>query len=137
MGNGFPVAGVLINPDIGSKYGMLGTTFGGNHLACAASLAVLDVIESEDLIVNAKTMGDYLINNLKSLPDAEVRGKGLMIGIETRQPIKKLRNTLMNDYHILTGVAKNPNVLRLLPPLSLQKNEVDYFIKSIKTIFTQ
>lgn len=133
MGNGFPVAGVLINPDIEAKYGMLGTTFGGNHLACAASLAVLEVIEAENLTKNAKTVGDYLIKELKTLPDVVVRGKGLMIGIEFKQSIKELRNSLLHNYHIFTGVAKNPNVLRLLPPLNLSLKEADYFLNSLKS----
>lgn len=133
MGNGLPVAGVLINPEIKASYGLLGTTFGGNHLACAASLAVLEVIEGENLIENTNKVGTYLMKELEAIPNIEVRGKGLMIGLEIQQPVKELRSSLLYDHHIFTGAAKNPNVLRLLPPLSLSKIEADYFLKSLKS----
>ncbi|MEN8248497.1 MAG: aminotransferase class III-fold pyridoxal phosphate-dependent enzyme [Bacteroidota bacterium] len=133
MGNGFPVGGVLISPEIEASFGLLGTTFGGNHLACAASLAVLEVMESENLIDNANEVGNYLIEKLKTLPNVEVRGKGLMIGVEFQKPIKSIRTALLNDHKIFTGVASNPNVLRLLPPLSLTKEEADSFINALKS----
>src|SRR5699024_399414 len=120
MGNGFPVAGAIIHPDIAPFYGELGSTFGGNHLACAAATAVLDIIRDEELIERAATIGSILQDELAQLPTVkEVRGKGLMIGIEFDFPIKELRSKLITKHHILTGVSSNPNVLRLLPPLNI------------------
>ncbi len=138
MGNGFPIAGVLIAPEIQGRYGMLGTTFGGNHLACAAGIAVLDILNSENLIQHAAELGEWLINELKTLPQVtEVRGRGLMIGIEFGWPIAPMRKQLVKDHHILTGVASNPNVLRLLPPLSLKKEEAMQLIEALKSVIHQ
>ncbi len=133
MGNGFPVGGVLISPKFEAKYGMLGTTFGGNHLACAASLAVLEVIEQENLVDNATKVGAYLMSQLAALGGfQEVRGLGLMVGIEMDSEIKSLRSTLLKAHHIFTGSAKNPNVLRILPPLTLQTSAIDEFVEALK-----
>lgn len=133
MGNGFPVGGVLISPKFEAKYGMLGTTFGGNHLACAASLAVLEVIEQENLMDNATRVGAYLMSQLAALGGfQEVRGLGLMVGIEMDSEIKSLRTTLLKEHHIFTGSAKNPNVLRILPPLTLPTSGIDEVVKALK-----
>lgn len=134
IGNGFPMGAVLISPKIEATYGMLGTTFGGNHLACTAALAVLDVIESEHLVENAAKVGKYLIDELNKLKETnphivDVRGEGLMIGIEYDEPIKELRNALVHEKHMFTGAAST-NILRLLPPLTLTMEEakqaIDY-----------
>ena len=119
IGNGFPLAGVLISPEFKPVYGMLGTTFGGNHLACAAAIAVLDIMENEKLLDNAKTIGDYLIDELAKLPGIkEIRGRGLMIGIEFEGSIKEIRSRLLFEEKVFTGVA-GTNTIRLLPPLCL------------------
>jgi acetylornithine/N-succinyldiaminopimelate aminotransferase len=132
MGNGFPIGGVLIAPHIKPKHFMLGTTFGGNHLACAAGLAVLEVIEQEDLIENAKTLGEYLMTELKEIDELKnVRGKGLMIGFDVPEEIKDLKKALLFRQHIFTGEAK-PNVIRLLPSLAITKVEVDAFLDGLK-----
>ena len=134
IGNGFPMAAVLISPKFKPVYGQLGTTFGGNHLACAAALAVLDVMESEHLVENAAEVGDYLMNQLKAahLPHViDVRGRGLMIGVELDIPYKEVRNCLVKELHCFTGCS-GTNVLRLLPPLCLSKAEVDDFIQRLK-----
>lgn len=134
MGNGFPIGGVLISPDFTPVYGMLGTTFGGNHLACTAACAVLDVMENEKLVENAATVGEYLISQLKTMPQIkEVRGKGLMIGLEFDYPVKELRHKLLFEQHVFTG-ASGTNVIRLLPPLSLSKEQADCFIGKLKNI---
>ncbi len=131
MGNGFPIGGILIAPYIKAKHGMLGTTFGGNHLACAAALAVLEVIEKDNLIEMSKQRGMYLINKLKSIDGIEnVRGKGLMIGFNVPEDIKDLRKKLLNDYFIFTGEAK-PNVIRLLPALNITRKQVDEFLDTL------
>jgi acetylornithine aminotransferase len=128
MGNGFPMAGVWIAPSIKPRHGMLGSTFGGNPLACAAGLAVAEVIESENLLENSTHIGNYLLDSLrKLLGPSSVRGRGLMIGIEVPAELGKLRERLLNEHRIFTGEAK-PNVIRLLPPLTLQASEVDYFL---------
>lgn len=133
LGNGFPVGAVLIAPDIEPKHGMLGTTFGGNHLACAAALAVLEVIEQEKLMENAADLGEWLIEELGKIPAVkEVRGKGLMLAIELAQPVAELRKKLLFDYHIFTGSAGNKNTLRLLPSLAVTKAELTPFIKALK-----
>lgn len=132
MGNGFPIGGILISPKFEAKKGMLGTTFGGNHLACAAAIAVLDVIKDEHLIENAAKVGAYLKEQLKDCKGIkEVRGEGLMIGIELEAQYVDLRNKLLFENHIFTGGAKN-NVMRLLPPLSVSKKEIDIFIEAYK-----
>lgn len=134
IANGFPMAGVLISPMFTPVYGMLGTTFGGNHLACAAALAVLDVIEQEQLIENAATVGTYLIEELKKFPQIkEVRGEGLMIGMEFETPIKELRTKLLKEQKVFTGVS-GTNVIRLLPPLCLSIEEATEFLNRLKKI---
>lgn len=137
MGNGFPIGGVLISPDIKPSSGMLGTTFGGTHLGCAAGLAVLKVLESEKLMENATEIGNYLIKELQNLDVVEVRGKGLMIGIEFKYPIKQLRKMLLEEHHIFTGVASNPNTIRILPPLSLNQAQANYFLDAIKSVLVK
>ena len=135
MGNGFPIAGVLIAPHIQSKKEMLGTTFGGNYLACAAGLAVLEVIEKENLIHSALKKGDYLINELKSIPNIkEVRGKGLMIAIELYEPCALVRKRLLEEFGIFTGTASNKNTLRILPSLTVTKEELNVLLKALKVI---
>jgi acetylornithine aminotransferase len=136
IGNGFPMAGLLISPEFTPVYGQLGTTFGGNHLACASALAVLDVMEEENLVENARIVGDYLIEKLKELQKTEphiveVRGRGLMIGIELDIPYKEIRTRLVKEQHCFTGCA-GTNVLRLLPPLCLTKADADDFIERLK-----
>lgn len=141
IGNGFPMGAVLISPDFKPEYGQLGTTFGGNHLACAAALAVLDVIESEHLIDNAHATGEYLIAKLKELQTTEkhitdVRGRGLMIGIDLDMPHKALRQNLVYNQHCFTGCAST-NILRLLPPLCFTKAMADDFIERLKKAFAE
>ncbi len=134
MGNGFPIGGVLISPEIKAKKGMLGTTFGGNHLACAAAIAVLDVLKEESLIENAFQIGNYLLKELSTLNGiAEIRGRGLMLGVELKPSYSEVRNRLLFNSHIFTGGAKN-NVMRLLPPLSVSKQEADTFLNELKQI---
>ena len=129
IGNGFPMGAVLISPEFKPVYGQLGTTFGGNHLACAAALAVLDVIEGEGLIENAARVGTYLLEELKKLLQIkDVRGRGLMIGLEFEQPIKELRTRLLKEQHVFTGVS-GTNVVRLLPPLCLSMDEANRFLE--------
>ncbi|MGX7667866.1 aspartate aminotransferase family protein [Flavobacterium pedocola] len=135
MGNGFPIAGVLIAPTIPPRKEMLGTTFGGNHLACAAGLAVLEVIEEEGLLENAAKMGSYLTGHLKSLPNIkEIRGKGLMLAIEFHEPCAVIRKRLLEEFGIFTGTASNKNVLRILPSLAVTTNELDVLINALKMI---
>lgn len=134
IANGFPMAGVLINPVFTPVYGQLGTTFGGNHLACAAALAVMDVMEQENLIENAGTVGSYLLQELGRFEAIkEVRGRGLMIGLEFDQPIKELRSRLIHDGHVFTG-AGGTHVLRLLPPLCLSRTEADEFLSRLRRV---
>jgi acetylornithine aminotransferase len=129
MGNGFPIGAVLINPKFEAKHGLLGTTFGGNYLACAAAIAVLDIMEQENLIQNARNIGSYLIEQLKGFNQLkEVRGMGLMIGIEMNEPITLLRNKLIEVHRILTGTSSNKNTIRILPPLCISKADADYFL---------
>jgi acetylornithine aminotransferase len=131
IGNGFPMAGVLISPMFQPVYGQLGTTFGGNHLACSAALAVLDVFEQEHLVENAARVGAFLLDELKKIKGIkEVRGKGLMIGLEFDEPIKELRLRLLHEQHVFTG-ASGTNVLRLLPPLCLSMDEAQEFINRL------
>lgn len=139
IGNGFPMGAVLISPDFKPVYGQLGTTFGGNHLACAAALAVLDVIESENLVDNARETGDYLMARLKEMQATEkhitdVRGRGLMIGIDLDMPHKELRQHLVYNEHCFTGCAST-NILRLLPPLCFTKAMADDFILRLERAF--
>ncbi len=132
--NGFPMGGVIISPKFKPVYGQLGTTFGGNHLACAGAIAVLDVIENEHLVENAQNVGSHLINSLKEaqLPHVvEVRGEGLMIGIELDIPYKEVRNKLVKEQHCFTGCS-GTNVLRLLPPLCITQQQADDFIERLK-----
>lgn len=131
MGNGFPIGGVLISPKFESKFGLLGTTFGGNHLACAAAIAVAEVIEEEQLISNAKKIGDYIIDQIKSLKGVkQVRGRGLMIGIELSYKVAELRKKLLLDHKVFTGSASNKNTIRLLPSLALTCSEADIFLEA-------
>jgi acetylornithine/N-succinyldiaminopimelate aminotransferase len=137
MGNGFPVGGILIAPYIKPKHGLLGTTFGGNHLACAAALAVLEVIEEEKLIDIAKQRGMYLLNRLKAVDGIEnVRGRGLMIGFDVPPALKDLRKKLLNDFYIFTGEAK-PNVIRLLPSLGISRKQVDEFLEALQEAISE
>lgn len=132
MGNGFPIGGIIIAPHIQASYGLLGTTFGGNHLACAAALAVLEVIEQDNLVENAAKVGGYLIEQLKTFPQVkEVRGRGLMIGIELPEELNHVRKELLFKHRIFTGEAK-PNVIRLLPSLALTMEHADQFLTAFK-----
>jgi len=131
MGNGFPVGGVLIHPEIKPWSGMLGTTFGGNYLACAAALAVLEVIDEENLMNNANDLGNYWMQQLRSFESiTEVRGKGLMIGFDLPESLTSLRKELLFKHHIFTGEAK-PNTVRLLPSLALKKEEADILLEAL------
>ncbi len=137
MGNGFPIGGIIIAPNIQAKHGMLGTTFGGNHLACAAALAVLEVIEKERLIANAETIGNYIMDQLKTIPGLKnVRGRGLMIGFDVSEELKDLRKELLWTHKIFTGEAK-PNVIRLLPSLALTREDADKFISATRKAVEQ
>ena len=138
IGNGFPMGAVLVGPQFEAVYGQLGTTFGGNHLACAAALAVLDVIEEEHLVENAARTGDYLLARLRETAAAhaditDVRGRGLMIGVEFSRPVKELRQRLVFDEHVFTGAAST-NILRLLPPLCLSLAEADEFMERLERV---
>ena len=133
MGNGFPVGGILIHPSIKASYGLLGTTFGGNHLACAATLSVLEVIEEERLMQNAiESSIHFLKKALKVTKLKTVKGRGLMLGLEFNFPIAELRRNLLFKHHIFTGNAKNPNLLRILPPLTIQKKHIDHFFDALQ-----
>lgn len=139
IANGFPMGAVLISPDFAPVYGQLGTTFGGNHLACAAALAVLDVMEQEELVENARQVGEYLMKRLKELQQeqphiVDVRGRGLMIGVELDIPYKEVRNRLLFQEHCFTGCS-GTNVIRLLPPLSVSKEQADAFVEKLKRCF--
>lgn len=141
IGNGFPMAGVLISPDFKPVYGQLGTTFGGNHMACAAALAVLDVMENEGLVENAHLVGEYLLDRLRELQKTEkhitdVRGRGLMIGIDFDIPQKDVRAPLIYEQHCFTGCT-GTNTLRLLPPLCLSKSDADDFIERLKKVLAE
>ncbi|MBL6448058.1 aspartate aminotransferase family protein [Fulvivirga sp. 29W222] len=133
MANGFPMGGVLISPKIEGWFGMSGSTFGGNHLACVAALATLEIIENEKLVENAQKVGAELIEALRAIPEVkEVRGAGLMIGVEFDFPVKDIRENLMKEQHVLTGMAANPNVIRLLPPLTLTQEQAALFVEKLK-----
>ncbi|HEY8659427.1 MAG TPA: aspartate aminotransferase family protein [Hanamia sp.] len=132
MGNGFPIGAISISPAIAPKHFMLGTTFGGNHLACAAAIAVLEVIEKENLLNNAEEIGNYLAAEIEKIPELQnVRGKGLMIGFDVPPGLKELKKNLLQKHKIFTGEAK-PNVIRLLPSLALSKSDADKFLKALK-----
>ncbi|SCY04022.1 acetylornithine aminotransferase [Nonlabens sp. Hel1_33_55] len=134
MGNGFPVGGVLIHSDIQASFGMLGTTFGGNHLACAAVNAVLDIIEKEKLMQAASDMSAYFLNQIKDIPEiTRIKGRGLMLGLEFDFPIADLRKDLILNHKIFTGNSKNPNLIRILPSLTVQKSHLDTFVSALKT----
>jgi len=133
MGNGFPVGGILIHPSIKASFGLLGTTFGGNHLACAATLSVLEVIEEEHLMQNVAEIEAYFHGKAKTLPNLKsIKGRGLMLGLEFDFPISELRKKLIFNHHIFTGSAKNPNLIRILPPLTIQKKHIDVFFDALK-----
>ena len=132
MGNGFPIGGILIHPSIEAKFGMLGTTFGGNHLACAAGLAVLDVIEEQKLIDNVNEMSCYFIKIAKTIPQIKnIKGRGLMLGLEFDFEVGDLRKKLIYDYHIFTGGAMNKKLLRILPPLTVRKDHINQFFEAL------
>lgn len=134
MGNGFPIAGVLITPDIEAKHGMLGTTFGGNHLASIAGIAVLDVIQEEQLINQAKSMGSYIKSALAGISAIkQIKGEGLMLGIELHEEATSFRQTLLNKYNMVTGSSANKDLVRILPPLNISEELIDQFIDAIKT----
>jgi Ornithine/acetylornithine aminotransferase len=138
IANGFPMSGMLISPMFTPVYGMLGTTFGGNHLACAAAIAVLDIMEKENLVDNAKNIGDFLISELKAITYSgikEVRGRGLMIGIEFNESIKEARTKLLFEEKVFTGVA-GTNTIRLLPPLCLSKAEAEEFLYKFRKVLS-
>lgn len=133
IGNGFPVAAILIHPHIASKHFMLGTTFGGNHLACAAALAVAEVMEEQNLLQHASKVGEYLKEELNKIPEImNVRGKGLMVGFDVPPELNGLRKNLLWKHHIFTGEAK-PSVIRLLPPLNITRGEIDLFLSALQS----
>ncbi|OHX66305.1 aspartate aminotransferase family protein [Flammeovirga pacifica] len=135
MGNGFPIGGVFISPKFEATYGMLGTTFGGNHLACAAGIAVLDVLKDENLIEKSVAVGEWLVEQLKSNPAIkEIRGKGLMLGIELNEAVAPLRKKLLFDHKIFTGASSNKNTVRLLPPLTLTKEQAQLFVDAFEAV---
>lgn len=132
MGNGFPIGGILIHPCIEAKFGMLGTTFGGNHLACAAGLAVLNILEEEKLMDNVNEMSVYFIEKAKKIPQIKkIKGRGLMLGLEFDFEVGDLRKKLIYDYHIFTGGASNKKLLRILPPLTIKKEHIDQFFEAL------
>ncbi|MBI1288864.1 MAG: aminotransferase class III-fold pyridoxal phosphate-dependent enzyme [Flavobacteriales bacterium] len=134
MGNGFPIGGILIHPEIPAKHGMLGTTFGGNHLACAGGSAVLDVLEEEKLVAHAEALGEWFVQQISAhqIP-AKPKGRGLMLGLAFDFPVGELRKKLLFEHHIFTGSANDPKVLRILPPLSVTKEELTRFFAALKS----
>ncbi|WP_425638947.1 aspartate aminotransferase family protein [Algoriphagus yeomjeoni] len=135
MGNGFPIGGILISPEFKATYGLLGTTFGGNHLACAAGLAVVEVIKKENLMEKASILGERLLQELKNIPGiTEVRGQGLMIGIDLDREAGPVRTELVKKYHLFTGSAAGKNTIRLLPPLNIEWNQLNSFLTALKEI---
>jgi acetylornithine aminotransferase len=137
MGNGFPIGGILISPKFKASYGLLGTTFGGNHLACTAAVAVLDIMKEEGLMDNATRIGDYLMNGIRQVGGyKDLRGRGLMIGIEYEFPVDELRKTLLFKHRQFTGVA-GKNTIRLLPSLALGTDEADQFLDALQKEVTQ
>lgn len=138
MGNGFPIAGILINPKFKAVHGMLGTTFGGNHLACAAGIAVLDVIKDEKLVENSEKIGNYLMEKVKSIPGVrEVRGYGLMVGIELEIACAPVRNQLLEEHKMFTGSSSDKNTIRILPALNIGKEEIDLFLDALKSVMSK
>jgi acetylornithine aminotransferase len=132
MGNGFPVGGILVHPNIKASFGLLGTTFGGNHLACVAVLTVLEVLEKERLLQNAQEVSTYFLKKSQTVPALKnVKGRGLMLGLEFDFPIAELRKNLIYKHKIFTGSAKNPNVLRILPPLTIRKEHLELFFEAL------
>lgn len=135
MGNGFPIAGLLINPAIQAKYGMIGTTFGGNHLACAAGIAVVSILQKEQLIENSFKLGQFLSVELAKIPQVKlVKGNGLMLGVEFDFVAKAVRDSLLKNHFVFTGASANPKLLRILPPLSIAMSEVKKFIQALKSV---
>lgn len=135
MGNGFPIGGILIHPSIKAKYGILGTTFGGNHLACAAGIAVLDVMEEEHLMENAKEIGAYFFTKAKEIPGVKkIKGRGLMLGLEFGYDVAALRKQLIMEKKIFTGSSNNKNLIRILPPLTVTKEHIDAFVQAVKEL---
>ena len=133
MGNGFPVGGILIHPEIQASYGLLGTTFGGNHLACAATLSVLEVLETQNLMQNAQHMEIYFREKAKEVPQIlQLKGRGLMLGLAFNFPVAELRKALLFKHKIFTGSSKNPNLIRILPPLTIKKEHIDTFFNALK-----
>lgn len=133
MGNGFPIGAVLLHPKFKASHGLLGTTFGGSHLGCAAALAVLEVMQKEKVIANAEKMGDFLLQALRNMSGVvEVRGKGLLIGIQFEQAAKPIRDLLYQKYRVMTGSSNEPNTMRLLPALNIQKNHVNDFLQKLQ-----
>lgn len=133
MGNGFPIGGILISPKFKASHGLLGTTFGGNHLGCAAALSVLETIESENLIANVQQQSSYFIEQMKQFPEIKkIKGKGLMLGLEFDFEISKLRENLIYKEYVFTGSASQKNLLRILPPLSITKEDIDFFVQGLK-----
>jgi acetylornithine/N-succinyldiaminopimelate aminotransferase len=133
MGNGFPIGGILISPEFTSSYGLLGTTFGGNHLACVASLAVLEVFENENILNNVQKQYDYFVEKFSSLPQIQkIKGKGLMLGLEFDFEVAELRKKLIYEKKIFTGNSNNKNLLRVLPPLNISQNEIDVLYDSLQ-----
>lgn len=138
MGNGFPIGGVLIHPKFKPKYGLLGTTFGGNHLACAAAIAVLDVLKNEYLMKNAATMGTYLVEKLRELPQVKaVRGLGLMVGIEFEFSTAQMRKDLAFNHKVFVGSSSDPRIIRLLPPLSITQAEADLLLEKLALVIAE
>lgn len=137
MGNGFPVGGILIHPKFEATYGLLGTTFGGNHLACTAALSVLEVIKDENLLENVNLMSSYFQSKLSGIDQiTKIKGRGLMLGLEFDFPIADLRKSLIEQHHIFTGSSKNPKLLRILPPLTIKEQHIDQFIDALKSELT-
>ncbi len=137
MGNGFPMGGLLIQPEIKSWHGMLGTTFGGNPLACAAGLAVLEVMKQDNLLENVSEINRYLIDELKEIPEVkQIKGKGLMLGVAFDFPIREMRKELLYQHQILTGSSSNPNLLRILPPLSITRKQILEFPIALKNVLS-
>lgn len=133
MGNGFPIGGLLISPKFKASFGLLGTTFGGNHLACASALAVLEIIEEEAVLENVKKQSDYFIKAVSQIPQVKkIKGKGLMLGLEFDFDVAELRKKLVYEQFIFTGNASQKNLLRILPPLLITKTEIDKFVAGLK-----